>query len=181
MPCCPHQTSHRRSFCRWLHVWSLHQRSGSLSWAASWDRRLCHAHQGRDDDQASNILQRPLLHPGHGWHGVWPPGRRLPTPSYPLALLSHCRDFPLCGAGGHDARVVLRTRSPDIKGPSKGAKGLGTIPPGETSFLLHEQLLFKVDDFFQVLGMTTGICIMLLIALYEHDLKAALGGGAHIH
>ena len=48
-------------------------------------------------------------------------------------------------------------------------------------FLLYEQLLFKVDDFFQVLGMTTGICIMLLIALYEHDLKAALGGGAHIH
>lgn len=35
--------------------------------------------------------------------------------------------------------------------------------------------------FLQVLGMTTGICIMLLIALYEHDLKAALGGGAHIH
>ena len=33
----------------------------------------------------------------------------------------------------------------------------------------------------QVLGMTTGICIMLLIALFEHDLKAALGGGAHVH
>jgi len=35
--------------------------------------------------------------------------------------------------------------------------------------------------FLQVLGMTTGICIMLLIALFEHDLKAALGGGAHAH
>ena len=34
---------------------------------------------------------------------------------------------------------------------------------------------------YQVLGMTTGICIMLLIALFEHDLKAALGGGAHVH
>ena len=29
--------------------------------------------------------------------------------------------------------------------------------------------------------MTTGICIMLLIALFEHDLKAALGGGTHAH
>merc|ERR1719507_1377643 len=35
--------------------------------------------------------------------------------------------------------------------------------------------------FLQVLGMTTGICIMLLIALFEHDLKAALGGGVHTH
>ena len=29
--------------------------------------------------------------------------------------------------------------------------------------------------------MTAGICIMLLIALFEHDLKEAIGGDAHFH
>lgn len=33
-----------------------------------------------------------------------------------------------------------------------------------------------LEIFLQVLGMSCGVCIMLLIALYEHDLKKALGG-----
>ena len=110
----PPQTCHWRSFCCWLHVRPIHQCGGPLPWASPWDRRLCHAHQGRDDNQASHILQRPLLHPGHGWHGFWPPGRRLPPASHPVALLSHSGDFPLCGVGGYDARAVLRTCAPHI-------------------------------------------------------------------
>jgi len=33
----------------------------------------------------------------------------------------------------------------------------------------------------QVLGMTLGLVIMLVIALYEHDLKVAFGGAPHTH
>ena len=60
-------------------------------------------------------------------------------------------------------------------------------PRGLALFLQVNHHFCCMSNFFsktmicQVLGMTTGICIMLLIALYEHDLKAALGGGAHIH
>jgi zinc transporter ZupT len=32
-----------------------------------------------------------------------------------------------------------------------------------------------------LLGMCTGIAIMMLIALYEHDLKAAFGSEEHSH
>ena len=45
--------------------------------------------------------------------------------------------------------------------------------------VIKRVLLFQI--FFQVLGMSAGICIMLLIALFEHDLKEAIGGGAHFH
>jgi len=36
-----------------------------------------------------------------------------------------------------------------------------------------------LEIFLQVLGMSCGVCIMLLIALYEHDLKQAFGGDPH--
>merc|ERR1712013_353588 len=45
----------------------------------------------------------------------------------------------------------------------------------------HQKETRGLALFLQVLGMSAGICIMLLIALFEHDLKEAIGGGAHFH
>jgi len=45
----------------------------------------------------------------------------------------------------------------------------------------HQKETRGLALFLQVLGMSAGICIMLLIALFEHDLKEAIGGDAHFH
>ena len=92
-----------------------------------------------------------------------------------MALLGDGGRLPVRGSGGHDAGAVLGARSPYFQRPSEGDERAGPLPAGDQT----RSSLFQ--SFFQVLGMSAGICIMLLIALFEHDLKEAIGGGAHFH